>query len=120
MIKNESANKHIPIFVRLNLLKVIFLLKVNFEFIFINKRLNYEKKAILNYHKGKKRECKQSLDTANRELQKVIIDDDKLVQVMSMGFTNTEARLALRSSFNNVDAAIEQIFKVFHIILSNF
>ena len=33
---------------------------------------------------------------------------------MSMGFTNTEARLALRSSFNNVDAAIEQIFKVLY------
>lgn len=45
MIKNESANKHIPIFVRINLLKVIFLLKVNFEFIFIYKQLNYEKKG---------------------------------------------------------------------------
>lgn len=45
-------------------------------------------------------------------MQKITIDDEKLIQVMSMGFTNTEARLALRSTFNNVDAAIEQIFKV--------
>ncbi len=28
-----------------------------------------------------------------------------------MGFSNTEARLALRASFNNVDMAIEQICK---------
>ena len=37
-------------------------------------------KAILNFHKGKKRECKQFLDVANRDLQKVIIDEDKLTQ----------------------------------------
>jgi exonuclease VII small subunit len=91
-IKSESANKHIPIFVRLNLLK-----------------------AILNFHKGKKRECKQFLDIANNELQKVIVDDDKVTQVMTMGFTATEARLALRASFNNVDSAIEQIFQVIFI-----
>ena len=30
---------------------------------------------------------------------------------MSMGFSSTEARLALRASFNNVDEAIEQILK---------
>lgn len=34
-----------------------------------------------------------------------------LFKVMSMGFTSTEARLALRATFNNVDAAVEQIFK---------
>lgn len=67
----------------------------------------------MNYHKGKKRECRQALDIANKELQKVTIDEEKLMQVMSMGFSSVEARLALRSSFNNVDAAIEQIFKVF-------
>lgn len=31
---------------------------------------------------------------------------------MAMGFNSTEARLALRASFNNVDEAIEQIIKV--------
>ncbi len=30
---------------------------------------------------------------------------------MTMGFSNTEARLALRAASNNVDLAIEQIFK---------
>lgn len=88
LIKSETSNKHIPVFVRINLLK-----------------------AILNYHKGKKRECRQFLDIANRELQKIIIDEDKLTQVMAMGFSNTEARLALRASSNNVNIAIEQIFK---------
>lgn len=31
---------------------------------------------------------------------------------MAMGFSSTEARLALRASFNDVDKAVEQIFKV--------
>lgn len=31
---------------------------------------------------------------------------------MSMGFSATEAKLALRASFNDLDAAVEQIFKV--------
>ena len=95
-IKNESANKHIPIYVRLNLLK-----------------------AILNYHRGKKKECKQFLDIAKKELSKVSIDEDKIMQIMSMGFSCVEARLALRAALNNVDAAIEQIFKVTKKSLKN-
>lgn len=31
---------------------------------------------------------------------------------MSMGFSNIEAKLALRASFNDVDKAVEHIFKV--------
>lgn len=88
-LKNESASKHIPIFVRLNLLK-----------------------AILNYHKGKKMEAKQCLDIATDKLNMVKIDEDKVCRVMSMGFDNVEARLALRAAFNDVDQAVEQIFKV--------
>lgn len=45
-------------------------------------------------------------------MQKIIIDEDKLMQIMSLGFNSTEARLALRASFNDVDSAVEQIFKV--------
>ena len=88
MLKNESASKHIPIFVRLNLFK-----------------------AILSYHRGRKREATQYLDIANEKLPKVTIDADKLVQVMAVGFNSVEARLALRASFNDVDAAVEQIFQ---------
>ncbi|CAF0966900.1 unnamed protein product [Brachionus calyciflorus] len=87
-IKSETVNKHTPIFVRLNLLK-----------------------AILNYHKGKRKECKEFLDMASRDLKKISVDDDKITQIMSMGFSSTEAKLALRATFNNVDSAIEQIFK---------
>ena len=68
--------------------------------------------AILNYHRGKKKECKQHLDMAKSELQKITIDDAKLSQVMAMGFKSTEARLALRAAYNDVDKAVEQIFKV--------
>jgi uncharacterized UBP type Zn finger protein len=88
LIKSESANKHVPIYVRLNLLK-----------------------GILNYHKGKKKESKEYLDVANKELQKITIDEEKLTQVMTMGFTNMEAKLALRATFNNVDSAVELIFQ---------
>ncbi len=87
-IKSESSSKHVPIFVRLNLLK-----------------------AILSYHKGKKHETKNYLDIASEHLKKVLIDEDKLIQVMSMGFTNVEARLALRASCNDVGSAVEEIFK---------
>ena len=74
------------------------------------------------------------MDLAKNELQKITIDDEKLTQgstpnsnplnqvclpmahfllsVMTMGFSSTEARLALRASFNDVDKAVEQIFKV--------
>lgn len=90
-----NANKYTPIFVRLNLLK-----------------------GILSYHKGKKKECKTFLDKASNELQRNIIDDDKLLQVMQMGFTTTQARLALRSTNGNVNAAIEQIFKVRQLDIS--
>lgn len=98
MLKNESAIKHIPIFVRLNLLK-----------------------AILNYHKGKKVEAKQYLGIASDKLNQVKIDEDKLVQVMSLGFTHVEAKLALRAAFNDIDLAVEQILKVgtfLHFVLS--
>jgi uncharacterized UBP type Zn finger protein len=40
------------------------------------------------------------------------IDDDKIAQVMSMGFTSSQARLALRASSGNINAAIEHILKV--------
>ena len=64
------------------------------------------------YHKGKKKECRQFLDAANDKLQSNVVDEDKMVQVMSMGFTSTQARIALRSTHGNIDAAIEQIIKV--------
>ncbi len=37
--------------------------------------------------------------------------------VMSMGFTNTQARLALRCSGGNVDAAVENIIKVNNLVI---
>jgi hypothetical protein len=52
-----NANKYTPIFVRLNLLK-----------------------AILNYHKGKKKEAKKFLDTASEELQRNTVDEEKMLQ----------------------------------------
>lgn len=35
-----------------------------------------------------------------------------------MGFSATEAKLALRATYNNVDAAVEQIFKVIFFFAS--
>ncbi len=90
-LKSEAANKHSAVYVRLNVLK-----------------------AVLAYHKGKRSECRLLLDEADDKLKKLGIDEEKLAQVMSMGFDIVESRLALRASFNNVDAAIEQIIKVYH------
>ena len=42
----------------------------------------------------------------------MVVDDDKVLQMMVMGFTDIESRLALRSCVNDLDAAVDQIFKV--------
>lgn len=56
-IKSDMVNKYTPIFVRLNLLK-----------------------AILKYHRGKKNEAREFLDLAMKEMKKIMVDDDKVVQ----------------------------------------
>ncbi len=49
------------------------------------------------------------------------IDEEKLIQLISMGFNNTEARLSLRSNNNDFNAAIEEILKVINSkLLINF
>ena len=102
-----NANKYTPIFIRLNLLKVNQTAKKKKK----KNHLNLIFKAILNYHKGKKRECRNLLDLASEALERNTVDEEKLIQVMQMGFTTTQARLALRSTSGNVNAAIEQIIK---------
>jgi hypothetical protein len=41
-----------------------------------------------------------------------------IIKVMTMGFTSTEARLALRATLNDVDSAVEHIIQV--IFSNNF
>ncbi len=57
LIQHENSNKYRPIFIRISLLK-----------------------GILMYHKGKKMESKRFLDAANSELQKNVVDEEKVVQ----------------------------------------
>lgn len=64
------------------------------------------------YHKGKKTQCKAHLDVSLKELQKNIVDDNKVTELMTMGFSATQARLALKTTGGNIEAAIESIMKV--------
>ena len=68
-------------------------------------------KAILAYHRGRKGECREQLDLASDKLRQTQIDEEKLVQVMAMGFGSVEARLALRASGNDVAIAMDTIFR---------
>ncbi len=88
LLKTECASKHTPIYVRLHLFK-----------------------AILAYHRGRKAECKQQLDTASDKLRQAQVDEAKLAQVVAMGFGSVEARLALRAAANDVEAATDAIFR---------
>ncbi len=88
LIKTQCASKHLPIYVRLHLFK-----------------------AILAYHRGRKSECREHLDLASDKLRQTQIDEDKLVQLMAMGFGSVEARLALRAASNDVSMAMDTIFK---------
>ncbi|CAF0805452.1 unnamed protein product [Didymodactylos carnosus] len=84
----KDGQKHVVLFVRLHLLQ-----------------------AIVAYHAGRKVDAKNLLDLAATELNSMKVDNEKLTQVMLMGYSDVEARLGLRASMGNIERAIDHILE---------
>ncbi|CAD5116382.1 DgyrCDS5278 [Dimorphilus gyrociliatus] len=67
--------------------------------------------GILAFHQGFYDESKCKLSQAQNEWSKLHVEDSKLTEVMSMGFTEREARLCLRDAEGNMNIAVEKIMQ---------
>uniref|UniRef100_UPI00398EB3B4 NEDD8 ultimate buster 1-like n=1 Tax=Pristiophorus japonicus TaxID=55135 RepID=UPI00398EB3B4 len=67
--------------------------------------------GVVLYHKGKLDQTKNHLNEAEMLLGKLSVDDTKVVQLMSVGFTAQEARLGLRACDDNIDLAASHIYQ---------
>ncbi|XP_041040176.1 NEDD8 ultimate buster 1-like isoform X2 [Carcharodon carcharias] len=67
--------------------------------------------GVVLYHKGKLDQTKNHLNEAEMLLGKLSVDDKKVVQLMSLGFTAQEARLGLRACNNDIDFAASHIYQ---------
>ncbi|CAH1788889.1 unnamed protein product [Owenia fusiformis] len=65
--------------------------------------------AILAFHQNRMNDSRNLLEKAELELGKLHIDSDKMTELMTMGFTQHEARLGLRACQNNVTRAVAHI-----------
>ena len=62
--------------------------------------------AIVEYHSGRVSKAKALFRKVEVELEKVLVPDDALDEVVAAGFTRMEARLALRATDCNITSAI--------------
>ncbi|XP_022098382.1 NEDD8 ultimate buster 1-like [Acanthaster planci] len=69
----------------------------------------YLLQGILAFYQGRLDAAQALLQKAEGILASLQVDEDKLMQVMSMGFDVREARLGLRAAFGNVSAAVSKI-----------
>lgn len=67
--------------------------------------------GIVAFHQHRVQDAKRLLSRAEFELQHLIVDEEKLTQVMTMGFNQREARLGLRASAGNIDQAVQHIMQ---------
>lgn len=67
--------------------------------------------GIVAYHRRQYDLASRLLDTAEKELNDLHVDDEKLSYIMSLGYCATEARLALRNCSGNVEVAVSQIIQ---------
>ncbi|GLV37083.1 uncharacterized protein CBL_02086 [Carabus blaptoides fortunei] len=65
--------------------------------------------AIVKYHQNKRDEAVVLLVRAEEELRTLKVDENKLMALVELGFSVAEARLGLRATHGNVDAAAEYI-----------
>ncbi|XP_067871211.1 NEDD8 ultimate buster 1-like isoform X2 [Heterodontus francisci] len=67
--------------------------------------------GVVLYHKGKLDQTRSHLTEAETLLGKLSVDDKKVVQLMSLGFTAQEARLGLRACNDDIDFAASHIYQ---------
>lgn len=67
--------------------------------------------GVVLYHKGKLQQARKHLNEAEILLGKLCVDDKKVVQLMSLGFTAQEARLGLRACDDDINFAASHIYQ---------
>ncbi|XP_072110194.1 NEDD8 ultimate buster 1-like [Mobula birostris] len=67
--------------------------------------------GVVLFHKGKLQEARNHLNEAEVLLAKLSVDDKKVVQLMSLGFTAQEARLGLRACDDDINLAASHIYQ---------
>ncbi|KAH8249913.1 hypothetical protein KR026_001480 [Drosophila bipectinata] len=65
--------------------------------------------GVLLFHQNRRDEAYEKLEEASRALEELKVNDDQLSALLEMGFEESDARLALRSTAGNVDRAVEFI-----------
>jgi hypothetical protein len=71
----------------------------------------YLLQGIMQYHAGNSQFCKDNLMKASNIIQRLNIDETSMASLIGMGFTQREARYALRSHPQNVEAAAALILQ---------
>jgi len=71
----------------------------------------YLLQGIVAFHQGNTTQARQLLARAQFVLSLLHVDTDKLNEVMTMGFTEKEARLGLRAKNGNIQAAVDHIMQ---------
>ncbi|PIK47243.1 putative NEDD8 ultimate buster 1 [Apostichopus japonicus] len=69
----------------------------------------YLLQGILYFHQGNSFECRRLLEKSENILKLIQIDETKLMQLVAMGYSISEARLGLRSANGSVSEAITKI-----------
>ncbi|KAH8330614.1 hypothetical protein KR067_005656 [Drosophila pandora] len=65
--------------------------------------------GVLFFHQNRRDEAYEKLEEASRALDELKVNDDQLSALLEMGYEESDARLALRSTAGNVDGAIQFI-----------
>lgn len=65
--------------------------------------------AAIHFYRGTYNKSLDIIEKTEKELQTVSVDEKSMLAVMEMGFTETDARLALRFCNGNVEKAVEHI-----------
>merc|ERR1719154_199508 len=67
--------------------------------------------GIVAFHLGRDREAKLLLEKVSLEMQLLVVDEVDLMEIASMGYTISEARVGLRAALGDRKLAIDHIIK---------
>jgi len=71
----------------------------------------YLLQGILAFHSNKTITAHQCFSKADEVLQMLHVDENQMVELMGMGFTESESRLALRANYKDIQGAASWILK---------
>ncbi|KAG1662651.1 NEDD8 ultimate buster 1 [Nymphon striatum] len=65
--------------------------------------------GVLAFHQNRLADAENFLKQAENEISSLKVDDDKICEILALGYTAKEARLSLRHCYNNVSTAVSHI-----------